>query len=243
MIRGMRGIEVDNGKHFNQYYLDELTNAYDVPKEYQYLHLDDAPQNTKKMVIGGYGYIDSEQGAGHTRLLPDAEYELHLFATKSDAELLRFFGLFGLSDDMNSIRSHIAKYARNLSLDTNPMIDDGHLISDSATTRPVYCSEAKSHPLYIEGIITNVHRDRLSYRGDITLHVEKYIGQGDKYVNPEHMKGAESLRTDAVLFSRSMVGSAFRRKIRNRMNIMSDFADKSGIKYDSKNWLLLVNNV
>jgi hypothetical protein len=237
-IKEMKGFEVDNIEHFNNYYLNELTYLQHVPREQQHLHLDKDVRNTENMFIGGYGNVDSELGAAHTRHVPDASYVLHLFATKSDAKLLPLLGVFGLSSDMNKVCSYIKDFANdfggnaaNLSIQSE--VFDGHLSFG-------YIKDASA---YITGMITNVERKELFYVGDITLHLQKYLGHGNRCIKPEHAKSIESLRTDAVLFSRSMAGSSFRRKVQESMKDMSHYLEYSGMKYDSKNWLLLVKNV
>jgi hypothetical protein len=237
-IRAIQGLRVGNAEHFNQYYLNELMESSHVSKEESHLYLDSHPKNKYNIIIGGYGDVNSAYGAGHTRILPKASYTLHMFATKSDAELYQYSkseadsGSVKLTEDIRMIQSFMQDFAKDIGhVSQKPVIEDAQL----------FVANAEGNSIYAEGIITNVHKKDLFYRGDITLHFMKQIGCGARYMN-DRIETHKSLKTDAMLFGESSTGLDFRDKVQSIMGDMSRIAQESKLMYDATNWLLLVSN-
>jgi len=248
-IREMKGLEVGNSWHFNKFYLDEFMANNDASGKAWHLYSDDNPINADKMVIGGYGDVKGLYGAGHTREFPQAAYTLHFWVTKN-SNLYSFSKTSKiLSTDIRALQSFIKDFASGAAHVRNePQLENGHL----------FFADADKGSMHVDGIITNVNTRNTRYRGDITLHFTKYLGQGSKYLenrylkikHPEHERPGskhvdtnESLRTDVALFSQSIVGSTFRKGMQDEMNYMQRLAKGSGLKYHSQNWLLLVDNL
>ena len=164
MIKDMKGFEVDNGKHFNQYYIDVWTNNNKVPKESQVLYMDKDPRNTQGIFIAGYDEAD-EFGAGNTRVLPHARYRLHMFATKTDTKLshlfetefekrlLQYLGIKS-QNDISAIKSIIAE--DNALPKAKPEINDGILMFDGTGVNFSYNGQKEF--MFAGALITNVHR-------------------------------------------------------------------------------------
>jgi len=228
----------------------------------RFFYLDGAPQNTEKMYIGGFmGSVDGH-GAVGSRELTHAMYSLHLFATKNNTQLGYLIDLWKTkhgeltiskgTEDLGKIARFIFDNHDGLAPLFLHQQKDWEFADGPVVNRNTY--DGALSPLYVIGAITSARREKLSYFGgstyfgDISLRLDKIIGPGTWYLPKEDSKKAESLRTESlrtadVLFSRSMAGSDFRRKVMNEMETMSNFADKSGVKYDSKNWLLLVKDI
>jgi len=81
--------DVDTSNYLNQYHLKRFAFTNSLSGNSQ-LYLDDSVQNKNlKLIIGWCGDAKSEEGAGPTRPVQDAEYRLHLFAVKNEAKLTK----------------------------------------------------------------------------------------------------------------------------------------------------------
>jgi hypothetical protein len=253
LLKNIRDVKVNTRDYLNKSYLEDFV-FFKYPKEATHIWLDDAVQNRDlQMVIGGYGDVNSEKGAGYTRLVPNAEYGLHLFATQSNMKLTMPVKVFPLSfgapsDEMQVMADYIIEHCddglRSISKPKHVVyVQADMMIRENGANGIPKDSPGRFLMATGEEVVTNVHKKGLSYYGDITLHVSAPTVLGSNCLEAKDFTGEESLRTDAVLFSRSMAGSGLRQYMERRRNILSHFADESKIKYDSRSWLLLVNNI
>jgi hypothetical protein len=266
LLKKIENENVNTSEYLNEYYLKKFAFSKGSNEETR-LWLDNAKQNQNlKMFIGGYGDADSENGAGHTRLVQNAEYWLHLFAIQSNVKLTKPISLntysFGApSDNLQAMENYLIEHCVD---DASAGYPTPHIpgdISNIFTSKHIIYKKVNlligennsknasdngpNRFLVTTGkeLISNVHKKGVSYYGDITLHVNAPMVLGNNCLVQRDYKIKEPLRTDKVLFSRSLAGSGLRCYMDKRIDILSNFVDGSKIAYDSKNWLLLVGNV
>ena len=251
MLKTAKDGVIDTPDYLRNTCLNGLIKKCKISNALGYLYVNGTPENTEKVYIGGYYDLNNKQGVLDSQKVSHSSYTLHLFATKANtnigflvdlSQLLGECSISKGSDDLGKLRRYLLENEDYFAL--RDMMGR-KTIESELFGGPVCIKDAinNCYPVYAAGIITNIHKkSQLSYDGDISLRLDRNIGEGYNFLDKGIKKDTELLNTNDALFGTSPAGEAFRTEIKNNMRAMSEFVDASGVKFDSKNWLLLGDN-
>ena len=228
-------IRIDTETYLKEKAVDDMSKRHRIPKTNQYVHniwngFDSG--ELKEILIGGYGDANSQYGAGPTRLLPHASYDLRLFAIAKDVPLTKLYGLVStnqLDDIFEDVRNRIDFGNRKYSKVSS---NNNHVTLASGTIKKVDVS--------FSGIITNVCKKDMNYNGDISLYATQDLGYGDQFPIMLSTKDALSERDPSGM---NLSGNDFQRCVLKSKKLLNDFANTFRINPDYRIWVLTVDNV
>lgn len=229
LIKELEGIQVQTKSYLQEKAVADLADNYHVPKENQHIWNGPASGELKDVLIGGYGDTKSFDGAGPTRLVPSASYFLRLFAVTENVDLVNCF--FAKSDELKhaiaQIRSHTPfcdRYRNGIHREENHVKLESGCVPK---TDIKFC-----------GLITNVHKDGWTYKGDLSLYVTDDLGYGSQYSNT--LKTIEALSEN---YNGMIYGNKLQNSILKSKEQMNNFADGFKMNSNYKIWVLTVDNV
>jgi hypothetical protein len=235
LIKELEG-KVDTEAYLKEKAVDDMAKKYRIPKTNQHIHNIWNGFNygeLKEILIGGYGDTTSIYGAGPTRLISCASYELKMFAVEKDVQLIKLFGLTSTNNldyIVDDIRRHINFGNRQYS---NFKTENNHIILASGSIDKA--------DVDFSGILTNVQKHGQTYTGDISLYLTKYLGHGNKFPVMINTEEALMKKDSSGLNSLGMDFQSYISRSKEQLNnFASTFKD---LKPDYKIWILNVNNI